>query len=291
MHRRLKQQIEISADNLTRILREVTLATSVKTLLPAECYNTWQARSELHRSLRETAALLGIRDEARTVLDALLKDDIIVDRTSNKVRFVVKELTFATARHLALSAYVTTTWSIYDRLANICGRLIGHESVGNNPLSTTNPKLCDFFIDGSKEKHRQVGFSLGKIVPIGYGWPAKVSYLVRNSLVHDGQEIGGVLLFAGDALGDGFNLNTGVTPAIEQVLGQTLRTQCCRASDLDFPWYGNNLLSILDVYHAEVDTMFVNLLKWSVDSFVAQVTSFSERDKAALSAASLAVVP
>jgi hypothetical protein len=49
-----------------------------------------------------------------------------------------------------------------------------------------------------------------------------------------------------------------------------------------------DLISVLSAYHGEVDIMFSGLLKWCVDSFVGQFTTFSARDRLALSAGTAA---
>jgi hypothetical protein len=207
---------------------------------------------------------------------------------------------FSEARHLALTSYMTTTWSIYDRLANVCGRLAATDDIHGNPRK--NPKLCDDLLarrkekDSSQENRNGYGaqlfaFSMQHHLVSAYAWPAKVSYTLRNWLVHEGYEIGSVQIFLSNRIEDGLRLNPNAANHLAKVCDYSIddngnSAYCCITAALD-PWnkQEKDLLAIIEEYHEQIDTMFAALVKWIVDSFVGQIDAFAQRDKTAIAAA------
>jgi len=190
------------------------------------------------------------------------------------------QLQFATARHLALSAYVTTCWSVYDCISNVCGRLIGHENIGSNLLATANPKLVEHFIRENKEKYKQHGFSLWPVLASAYAWPIRLSYAIRNWIMHEGLYADGTPLFKGNTLLDSFEISTGAMKKLKDICSEDNidQSQCCYAGDPDHPWYDKQLLTILKKCNEETDEALCCLLTWGVTSFVEQVKMFAKRD-------------
>lgn len=276
----LKAEIDTGATRLQSMLPQLAVAASGQTAIPTSCYTMWQKRAELHVSLKATQDLLPMREHAWALVSSVLNDENVVDRTTNSVRFGGLVVPFATARHLTLAAYLTSTWSIYDRLSNISGRLVGHESIGNNPLATSNPKLIEHFMRENKERYKQHGFSLACLLPPAYGWPASVSYTIRNWLIHEGLEVDGVALFRGNTLSDAFEFSDPAITRIEErcKANGIQHSQCCLSADPDHPWYDKTILTVLEKCHSEVDRMFCSLLGWSVDSLARQVETFALRD-------------
>ncbi len=275
----LKGVIETSVTSLKSTLTLSTSGLSNPNKIPADCYNLWRRRAELHASLEATLGLLPMRDLGWNVLTSVANDEKVVDRATSLLRFCGQDMPFCTARHLALSAYITTTWSVYDRLSNVCGRLIGHESVGNNPLPTSNPKLIEHFMRKGKEQKNQHGFSLACLLPPAYGWPASVSYVLRNWLVHEGLEAEGVPLFIGNTLADSFELSDAAIQRIEGLCNANgaQHFHCCLSAETDHPWYDKTVLTILERCHSELDQMFCGLLDWAVKAFALQVEVFLSR--------------
>ena len=280
--------INVNANRLASALAQVAVSSATPVSLSLGCYALWQKRSELHSALRGTSDLLPMRDQAWDIAAEVHGAIDDADTAGSNVRFCGRRVSFATARHLALSAYITSNWTVYDRLCNVCGRLVGHESIGNNPLPTANPKLIEHFMHASKDKNKQHGFSLGLVVPAAYGWPAKVSYVIRNWFVHEGLEADGIALFQGNDVRDSFLLGSDAMRRIEAMCSADgiQHSQCCLSADANHPWYDRDLLTILKIYNGEVDDLLGALLNWSVNAFVSQITIFTERDMGALAAAS-----
>ena len=152
--------------------------------------------------------------------------------------------------------------------------------IAGNPKQ--NPKMCEDFLN---DKKNFFGFSMQFHLKKAYSWPLKVSYIFRNWLVHDGYEANGVPVFRGDRISDGLYLNEDAIKLLsESKYPCNDKDFCCLKNDEKFPWYDKSLLTILDKYHGEADIMFASLLKWSVDSFEGQISSFTERDRDILAA-------
>lgn len=183
---------------------------------------------------------------------------------------------FGVARHLSLTAYASVTWSIYDRLANACGRLAGVSEIAENPKK--NPKACEDFL-GTKDV---LGFAGHLHIRESYSWPLKTAYKIRNWLLHEGYEEGGTPLFQGDRIDDRLFLHGDAIKHLQNSCGFTENdgkiALSCVGKDREC-WIRGNLLEILELYHTEIDTMLTALLKWSVDSFVGQIKAFAARDQ------------
>lgn len=275
----LKTQVQTSANQLKQIW---TLTSGVTgTELPTNCFERWLGRASLHWPLSRTAHLFLCREKAWEVVQAVASPDETRDGSSNLVTYGLQKMDFSVARHLALTSYSAVTWSIYDRLANVCGRLAGVANLSENPRQ--NPKACEDFL-GRKDT---LGFGAHLHLKQAYAWPLKVTYKVRNWLVHEGYEEGSTRMFKGDKIEDGFTLHDDAAVHLEQCCDYKadngkIDTSCLSASKECWPT--RDLLKILKTYHAELDTLFTGLVKWTVDSFVGQVVAFSERDKTTLSA-------
>jgi hypothetical protein len=230
----------------------------------------------LYQTLNGTAEIFPAREFAWDAVRAIASPMSIIDHIRNIVSYGSLKTDFAVARHLALTTYVAVTWSAYDRLANVCGRLAGIADLAENPKQ--NPKACEDFL-GKKDT---MGFSGHLHIQQAYSWPLKTTYKIRNWLLHEGYEEGGTQLFNGDRIADGFILHPDAVSHLEKCCGYRSDSgridSCCLATTED-PWPTRDILQILEKYHCEVDTMFTGLVKWSVDSLVGQIKVFSERDK------------
>ncbi len=256
--------------------------------LPSECYKRWENLAAYHASLSGTIPLFEIRESAWKIVESLVDEKRIkaeelrqksprqgVQSGSYNFSHDGVEMDFASARHLALCSYVSISWSIYDRLSNICGRLAAPDEISKNPKQ--NPKLVEQLL--TKEYH----------LKMAYDWPTRVTYTIRNWLVHDGDTIGDVRLFHSNEIEDGLRMHNDAVIRIEELCkierdSNRVPKRCCVSGSAN-PWkegQDKNLMEVLRLYHHEVDTMLAGLVKWSVDSFVGQFTAFSERDKSVL---------
>ncbi len=245
-------------------------------VLPSRCYEQWTKRAMLHRVLDGTSSIFPTRQAAWDAVQAVVTSATNApDPAINIVQHGGIEMDFSIARHLSLTSYVAVSWAAYDRLANVCGRLAGIAELAENPRQ--NPKACEDFL-GKKDI---LGFASHLHVREGYAWPLKISYKVRNWLVHEGYEEGGTPLFSGDRIPDGFRLHEDAAKYLQKCCDygvDTGRIEHCCISAADECWDTRDLLQILTAYHQEVDELFSALVKWSVNAFIGQIQVFAARD-------------
>jgi hypothetical protein len=270
----LKAQVLQSASNLRSAWTGLQATTGSS--LPPKCYEQWIKRAALHQTLEGTAGIFPARDVAWAAVQSVSLPTSVRDYQRNIVAHGALDVDFAVGRHLALTTYVAVTWSAYDRLANVCGRLAGVADLAENPRQ--NPKACEDFL-GKKDT---MGFSGHLHLQQAYSWPLKVTYKIRNWLVHGGYEEGGTPLFAGDRIADGFRLHEDAANHLETCCGYKIdngKIDFCCLTAAEECWPTRELLTILDSYHAEVDTMYAALVKWTTDAFVGQIRAFTARDR------------
>ena len=280
----LEQQLNASAAALQEAWKNVQ-NVPLTSSLPAKCYEQWRERAGMHQVLTSTIPILAARDTAWKIVQELANAQE-VNNKSKTVKYANIEMEFAVARHLALTSYVSVTWSIYDRLANVCGRISSVGGIGNHQKQ--NPKLCEDLLgeleeQGKRKKRDTMGFGGHLHIYAAYAWPIKVSYKIRNWLVHEGYEEGSIALFEGEGIPDRFMLHVDAIQRLQKVCGgedsgKKKGDSTCVSEENDC-WMHRDLLKVLEQYHAEIDTMFTALLQWSVDSFVGQIKAFAARDQ------------
>lgn len=286
----LETQVRSSADQL-RVAWQTANQKPAGTALPMNCYEQWETAASLHSCLTNIVPLFEVRRQAFHVMQSLISPERTKreskresqqasDSTPPVSNFTFDRvpMDFELARHLATTGYVCVSWSLYDRLANVCGRLAAWKDIPDHPWQ--DPKLWGNLMgEGNKTIG---GFNIQKPLLVAYGWPTGVAYKIRNWLVHDGGDIGRLGLFLGKRATDAFTLHDDAVIYLEHVCkykcenGQIDR--CC-LSAAEEPWHSRDLIKILDKYHAEIDTMLTYLVQWCVDSLVGQITVFSERDR------------
>ena len=270
----LKAQVIRSAGDLKSAWTGLQAVSS--SALPPKCYEQWIKKAALHQTLEGTAGIFPARGVAWSAVQAVSSPTSVRDYQQNTVAHGALGMDFSVARHLALTTYVAVTWSAYDRLANVCGRLACIADLAENPRQ--NPKACEDFLG----KRDTMGFSGHLQIRQAYAWPLKVTYKIRNWLVHEGYEEGGTPLFGGDRIADGFRLDKDAAAYLESCCGYKAdggKVDSCCLTAAEECWSTRELLTILDCYHAEVDTMYAGLVKWAVDAFIGQVTAFTARDR------------
>lgn len=267
--------VEIQVGNSGEKLKEawIGLQRVPSPSLPQKCYDNWVKRASLHKNLEETVPIFHARQKAWEVVKTVTSTDNIKNPVQNLVIFGGIEMSFEVARHLALTSHAAITWSIYDRLANVCGRLAGTVELANNPKQ--NPKACEDFL-GKKDR---LGFDAHSTIKEAYNWPLKVTYKIRNWLIHEGYEANSLPLFKGNRIADGFQLNDDAKRNLEKCCDYSSNdgtiTGCC-LSAAEECWSSGDVLEIIEKYNGEVDKMFKSLVAWSTDSFISHV---SDQDK------------
>jgi hypothetical protein len=178
----------------------------------------------------------------------------------------------------------------YKQNPKLIEDLLAKEKEKSNSSDAENPEKKKSSLGRNEYGSQLFAFSMQYHLRTGYDWPARVTYTIRNWLVHEGGSIGNMRLFYGDNIEDGLRLHSDAIQHIEntcnlQADGSGDPLRCCLRGPAN-PWVKGrdiDLISVLSAYHSEVDIMFSGLLKWCVDSFVGQFTAFSARDRLVLS--------
>jgi len=236
-------------------------------------FEMWNERSTLFIECEHTLPLFALRKQSFQIMKMLVAIQP-QSVASNLVEYCGITMDFAIARNHAVTAYIMANWSIYDRLCNISGRLIGTADIGHN--AKDNPKLVEDFFD--KREKNKVPYILQHHFNASYRWPVMVSYKIRNWLAHEGYDIGNIPLFKGNRICDGFILHPEAMDTIQKNNDYKLSTDgriqnSCIDPSNEF-WHTNDLLQILESYHSVIDNMLASLLKWSTDAFVNHLKCF-----------------
>ncbi|EAQ78805.1 hypothetical protein [Blastopirellula marina] len=280
----LEEQVGVAASELK--IAWTTVKNTANSSLPTKCFEHWEKRAKLHELLTRTIPVFKAREKAWEVVQGVAFAEELNGKPG-LVSYGGIEMEFAVARHLALTSYVSVTWSIYDRLANVCGRLSGVREISEHPKQ--NPKLCEDLLGekndekGKPKKNDTLGFGGHLHIYAAYAWPIKVSYKVRNWLVHEGYEDGTTALFEGDRIADRFMLSNDALGFLQKACGgdgngQKKGDAIC-VQEAEDSWLQRDLLKIIEQYNKEIDTMFVALLKWSAESLTGQIKAFAARDQ------------
>jgi hypothetical protein len=240
---------------------------------PIALLERWEKKIRLSLELENTLVLFPARLEAWEVTKSI--EWLPISKSENGRDFLVfsgREMDFEIARHISLVAYLTTCWAIYDRLANVVGRIAGVSEIESHKKK--NPKLCEDFL-GEKGV---LGFAGHLPIREAYSWPCKVSYKVRNWLVHEGYYDTEHNLFAGVRQSDGFLLFVDAVEHLKECCSYVRGgNQKCLVDNAADPWDSSDLLKILECYHAEIDRMYCGYLKWATGALALQVRCLLER--------------
>jgi len=242
---------------------------------------TWLAKAKLYIDLSETQKLFENRDDAMKCLEDLRDNAKKLGPApiSSKIPFGTKTISLASARLMLVDSYLATTWSIYDRLSNVIGRLMGDESVVENSNPADNPKLIENLMAKKNGCFQCFGNS-GLLVKL-YGVPIYSSYFLRNSFMHDGGMVNNMPILSGSSAAACFELSQEdaekMNRSIKQRLGNLISV---KLRDGDF-------VAQLKAIHEEMDKMFAGLVEFVVGSFYSQVSLFGERIGVNLSATAI----
>ena len=279
------------------------IASSLSNLspdVPSKMMESWKKQIRLQSYLHESISLLQIRDVVwETVKDMNDEDNRIKKSTQNQTTstaspnvwtFNGKEIEFSMAKYLSMLSYTTMTWTIYDNLFNVVARMAAIPELASG--TKWNPKLQALYDlkapiqdepnEGEKLSEKAKKFLFPKTVHDfaieQYAWPCAFSYTIRNWLVHEGMNQGDCPLFKSDEILDGFIMSGPAKKNIET----TLRKLYKEKDKLNSIWQkvdanGNlnvNLADMLEFCHSEIDSLFIALLPWSIESFEIQIKYF-----------------
>ena len=231
---------------------------------------TWFEKARQHEALAETVKLFECRVSALKCMENLRDNASKLGSKpiSETILYGTAEIPIFAARLLSIDSYLASTWSIYDRLSNVLGRLMGDAEIAGNDSPTQSPKLVENLIGKAKGCYQ--GFGTSELLLKLYGEPIYSSYFLRNSFMHDGGMMGNVPILSGSSAAACFELSKDNADKINRVVAK----QLCSSGSGSFKFKEEDFIVQLKACHDDLDKMFVSLLEFVVGSFCAQVSLF-----------------
>jgi len=237
----------------------------------------WISKANLHKDLEETVKLFECRDSAMLCLTNLRAKASTLDASplSISVEFGAVQMTLYAARLLAMNSYLATTWSVYDRLSNVVGRLMAkaemtiQDNKTETPNPARNPKLVEDLM--AEDDGCYQGFEINQLLSKLHGESIWASYLLRNSFMHDGGMINNIPILSGSSAATCFLLSKENSEMLNKVVAKragSMRSEIFKERDF---------VDQMKVLHEELDKMFAGLVEFVVGSFYSQVSLFGER--------------
>ncbi len=278
----LKETVTSCAKTLSFILNYVGDESQRSNFITSKCYERIKEKARLHNYLSQTISMFELRKNAWEILNSTVSSDSKIDERTlppeeitpgrPKVRYCDSNYHFDVARHHSLIAYLSITWSIYDRLFNVYGRISSNDTIAKP--ATSNPKVSITLDKDKRQNCNFSGFNALEIIFDSYAWHIDVLLSLRNWLVHDGEttEFDGIKLFKSSTIDDGYILHD---KAIRH-FKKNNRGNPVELND-DDPWNYEkiDLLIVLEKYTQKVDVLFEKTLTWTIDSFENQVKLFA----------------
>lgn len=302
------ETFEETLRNIGSTLKELQILTNTgaalaDTVLPSSCYQHWGQIASTHAILEPSISLLEIRDEAYKSMVSLTKGKEQLNLESrperdknilDPVRYGSIVVSFATARYLSLSSYMSTTWALYDQLTVVAGKLIGPKNFANMRTKKRCPKLPSAFFDmkeklpdsaeedtkEGKTENLPRGFSLDCVIGEKWKWPVFLSYRIRNLVLHDGVGKTNDSFFQSENRISGFCLSEPIQKnLVREFCFATGRQPDVSQEEINQKFPTSDLRVILKQNNEEIDALLERLLLWGTDAFKSQIQLFSEPDK------------
>jgi len=268
----LKSEIEALLERLKAIDNVLkTLIVNQNTTIHADNYKVWIEKVNLAKGLENVLPVISIRGAAEKTLAGLVSSlqGREFESLTSAVTYGGASVPVSDARILALDAYLAGCWSLYDRLANIIGRVIGSESIRHNPLGRGNPKLVETFL-AVKQGIDVLGVK--DVIAKSYGNQIRYSYLMRNCYMHEGGMIQETPILGGTTVGEAFIISEQIAEKLNTELESLCKMQntaIARAGDI---------VEQLKECHAGLDAMFISLLHFMMGTLFVEIEAFAEID-------------
>lgn len=193
------------------------------------------------------------------------------------------------ARYIFVTAYLSLTWSVYDSLYDFFTRMTGSSEITDNEEPRKNKKLNELF---EGDKYRSfVCYGHDGLYKQKLTWIYKVSYVIRNAFMHEGGRIKGEAVLVETLSNSFFNISDSTKEYFRRLynvnspqfqncalnrrssggdMRNVFQAQGC-AQRNQFPWFDNDIRTILVKYNSYLDDMFSRMIAWSVNSLASQI--------------------
>ena len=280
---RFAQSIERAADALRCVKAHLDRISGCPTqALVRNIYADWERIVKLSQKLDDTIPFLKKRDFAEMALcdfDKIIKWNVDKELSGCTTNSGSVEMPVSVARDMALADYVMQTWVVYDRIANVAGRIAGSVDISRNENAANNPKLLRYFVKvgGCKDRPLVGGFSIDEYLKDSFAWQIIAASRVRNCIIHDGGYINSKPFFAGDLIRDLFVLNDAAAAELNSELEKEAQRTGFKliAREEFFNFTNSDIRPQLKLLHDEIARAVAVLIGWACDSFLDLVRHFS----------------
>ena len=266
----LKQRLQHSEVKL----REIATGFSIdpNSSLHEDCKTEIKKFPSQADKLVEISNLIDTREYVRGLLHQLLLD---VDRSTNAVNFLGREIHFNHARLQFFLSYLSLTWAVCDSVTLIISPLVCNQSIS---LNQSKPLQLSRLVEEENDSAYYNHLFLNR----NYSWPICISYIIRNHFVHDGTILSnGKNFFAGSNVIDGYDISPdGWNFLNKQIKKFKHVKQDYHRIGSSYDWLTpqNNLLQLLESCNDEIDEALSCLVTWSVGMLTLQIECLLKRD-------------
>lgn len=248
-----------------------TTSINLSNVINQDNYATWIEKTQYAKQLELTLPLFALRQHSeKGLMDLLLLCQSRERETvSSIVPYCGVSMPMASARELSIDSYLVAYWSVYDRLSNIIGRVVGNASIRRNPLGKLNPKLVETFL---AEKNGIDVLGMRELIFKSYGYEIGFSYLIRNCYFHEGGMISDLPILSGLSFGDAFMLSDTVAEKLNNEISSRYKIPNVVIVKPD------SLVRQLKDCHSKMDNLFVSLLRFMTGTLLVEIESFAAID-------------
>ena len=277
----LKKSIE-DAKNTLKQLNDVLVSTSCPDKY--DDAHPWRIKAGLHRNLSGALQTFECRERSCEFMKKLRTDfsNSSEPDLNENMKLCGTDLPCFVVRSMAISSYLTLSWSVYDMLVGVIGKLIGTTAITKEPMSYHQAKLFENFIGCDEKDFKKFDYAgVARELRDRYTWPITCSYMFRNVFVHDGGYIGGLPILEKRCLNTAFNLvGDGFKKFNESLKERLGKIDFIGNAVCDFTRDADNNFDFIEnvnICNDQVDECVSSLLDWAVEVFKMQVKCFVKR--------------
>lgn len=179
------------------------LSTPTASKLPSDTEQRFRKVVEFRDDIDHLISILQAREQARKWMSVL--EQGVNDRDRVPFGPPPSMVDFRHARFLVTQSYITSTWSLADRITGAAGQVLCSPAKG---LDRSKPvQLVEEMIN-KKGQQKVTVFALLQSVRDTFGWPIAISYAIRNHFVHDGAQWETADFFEGTTAESAFKISS-----------------------------------------------------------------------------------
>lgn len=264
--RMLSDKIQGSVDILSEVVGEYDFIRN--TSFHPDSLSVIEDYRNVINTLLSIKNMIRARINCENLLSLLLSE---VAHNENTFSFTtnqtILELRTDDARMMFFNSYLSTTWSIYDSLSEIVGKMLCVDSIAKKQNS--RPQLWSEFV---RNGGKSLSSRTSDLIKKNYGWPIAISYAIRNHFIHDGAQKEGKAFLSPVSSINCFEISQEGFSFLEEKVKEEYKMlpEYTLLSD-PWPWHIDNLFEMLNTCHREIDKAMSLLLITSVKDIREQI--------------------